>query len=98
MDKYESYEELRQNEQEHHFQIHHQEGSSGVAVMAPHGGGIEPGTTEIARGVAGTDHTFYAFEGLKPGGNQDLHITSTNFDEPVGGIPSASMPNTYSAG
>ena len=84
MDRYASFEELRQNEHEDHFQILCYEGTSGVAVMAPHGGGIEPGTTEIAKGVAGTEHTFYAFEGLKPSGNRDLHITSTNFDEPIG--------------
>jgi phage replication-related protein YjqB (UPF0714/DUF867 family) len=84
MDKYESYEELRRNEQEDHFRIDLQVGLSGVAVMAPHGGGIEPGTTEIAKGVAGSEHTFYAFEGLKQSGNRDLHIMSTNFDEPIG--------------
>jgi phage replication-related protein YjqB (UPF0714/DUF867 family) len=84
MDRYASYEELRQNEHEDHFQILCYEGTSGVAVLAPHGGGIEPGTTEIAKGVAGTEHTFYAFAGLKPSGNRDLHIASTNFDEPIG--------------
>jgi phage replication-related protein YjqB (UPF0714/DUF867 family) len=84
VDKYGSYEELLQNEQEDHFEIRHQERSSGVVVIAPHGGGIEPGTSEIAEGVAGTEHTFYAFEGLMPSGNRELHITSTNFDEPIG--------------
>lgn len=53
------------------------------AVIAPHGGGIEPGTSEIAQAIAGKDHSFYAFEGLKRRGNKDLHITSTHFDEPM---------------
>jgi phage replication-related protein YjqB (UPF0714/DUF867 family) len=52
--------------------------------MAPHGGGIEPGTTEIADAVAGDDHTFYTFSGLKTHGNAGLHITSSRFDEPIG--------------
>src|SRR5262245_27911874 len=52
-------------------------------IVAPHGGGIEAGTSELADAVAGATHSFYAFEGLKPSGNQDLHITSTRFDEPM---------------
>jgi phage replication-related protein YjqB (UPF0714/DUF867 family) len=51
-------------------------------VLAPHGGGIEPGTSEIAEAVAGDDLSFYAFEGIRSHGNADLHITSTRFDEP----------------
>ncbi len=54
------------------------------AIVAPHGGGIEPGTSEIADGIAGTDYSYYAFEGLKASGNGGLHITSTFFDEPAG--------------
>ena len=52
--------------------------------MAPHGGGIEPGTTEIAEAVAGHEHTFYSFSGVKARGNSVLHITSSRFDEPEG--------------
>ena len=59
-------------------------GNSGIAVMAIHGGGIEPGTTEIADAIAGDDHTFYSFVGLKPSGNAVLHISSRKFDEPIG--------------
>lgn len=53
-----------------------------VLAVAPHGGGIEPGTSEIVLAVAGADLSYYLFEGLKPGGNGVLHITSSNFDEP----------------
>jgi phage replication-related protein YjqB (UPF0714/DUF867 family) len=53
------------------------------AIVAPHGGGIEPGTSEIADAVAGGTHSFYTFEGLKSSNNADLHITSTRFDEPM---------------
>ena len=58
-------------------------GKSGLAIMAIHGGGIEPGTTEIAEAVAGEDHTFYSFSGLKLSGNSVLHISSRKFDEPL---------------
>lgn len=53
-----------------------------VLIMAPHGGKIEPGTTEIADAIAGTDYSFYSFEGLKAAGNGMLHIESHLFDEP----------------
>ena len=54
-----------------------------IALLAPHGGGIEPGTSELADAIAGDRLSFYAFEGMKPQGNGDLHITSTHFDEPM---------------
>jgi len=53
-----------------------------LVVVAPHGGGIEPGTSEVALAIAGDDFTCYLFEGLKPAANRDLHITSSRFDEP----------------
>ena len=54
-----------------------------VAVIAPHGGGIEPGTSELAEAIAGQELSLYCFEGLKSTGNEALHITSTRFDEPA---------------
>ena len=53
------------------------------ALVAPHGGGIEPGTSEIAVAIAADDWSSYSFEGLKRSGNGVLHITSTRFDEPL---------------
>lgn len=54
------------------------------SAIAIHGGGIETGSGEMAREVsgAGTRMAYYEFQGLKTSGNVDLHITSTNFDEP----------------
>jgi len=54
------------------------------AVIAPHGGGIEPGTTEIAGAIAGWRLSLYTFDGIRQSGNELLHITSTLFDEPRG--------------
>jgi len=56
--------------------------SSGIAILSIHGGDIEPGTTRIANAIAGWDHSFYTFEGIKTARNLSLHITSTRFDEP----------------
>lgn len=51
-------------------------------ILAPHGGWIEPGTSEIAQAIAGTDLSFYAFEAMRDGPHGDFHITSHHFDEP----------------
>lgn len=65
------------------FQIFVNKTNSRIAIVAPHGGGIEPGTSEIAKSIAGEDLTCYSFEGIKNKENKKyLHITSTNFDEP----------------
>lgn len=85
-DVYSGYEELKQHEQEGaDYLILFREGSgSGIALMAPHGGGIEPGTVEIADAIARDEHAFYAFKGMKKRGNSVLHVTSNRFDEPIG--------------
>ncbi len=57
--------------------------SSRIAVIAPHGGGIEDGTSQAARAIAGEDFNLYLFEGLRPWHNfRALHLTSHRFDEP----------------
>lgn len=71
---------------------HHREGAdyrivvrprpSPILVLAPHGGDIEPGTSELAEAIAGDDHSLYCFEGVSPKAFERLHITSTRFDEP----------------
>lgn len=52
-------------------------------AIAIHGGGIEAGSGEMARYVAAGRMHHYEFAGIKPSGNFDLHVTSTNFDEPI---------------
>ena len=84
VDKYSNYDDLNNNEEEgDDYRIRWQKGDSGVAIIAIHGGGIERGTTEIAESVAGSQYSFYTFEGLKSTGNRVLHITSTRFNEPL---------------
>jgi phage replication-related protein YjqB (UPF0714/DUF867 family) len=53
-----------------------------TVVLAPHGGGIELGTSEVALRIAEDDLSYAVFEGRKPTGNLRLHITSSHFDEP----------------
>lgn len=83
-DKYSSFAELKASEPAGHWRAQALIRGAERAVIAPHGGSIEPGTSEIAKAIAGENLDLYVFEGLKPAGNRDLHITSTRFDEPVG--------------
>jgi len=55
---------------------------SSTTIIAPHGGKIEPKTSDIAAAIARDQFNCYCFEGLKAANNRSLHITSHNFDEP----------------
>jgi phage replication-related protein YjqB (UPF0714/DUF867 family) len=82
-DRYAAYAELARAEVEgQDYQIQVIQRDSALVVVAPHGGNIEPGTSEIALAIAGSDLSCYLFEGLKYYGNKVLHITSSRFDEP----------------
>lgn len=83
-DKYKNFEELARSEKEGvDFDIELNDRESSCAVIAIHGGNIEPGTTEIARMLAGADFSFYSFIGKKnEKESEDLHIKSSHFDEP----------------
>lgn len=81
---YKSFAELGISEQEGiSYQREVKKRRSGFAIIAPHGGGIEPGTSEIAKAIAGTEFSYYTFDGIRQKGNERLHITSTLFDEPM---------------
>jgi phage replication-related protein YjqB (UPF0714/DUF867 family) len=65
-----------------------------TAILAPHGGGIESGTSELCLAIAGYHpadlapmdgplHDYWMFEGLLSSGNGRLHVTSTNCDDTV---------------
>jgi len=101
-DRYHGFAELAREAREGRDYRRVVEGCGGeIAIVAPHGGGIEPGTSEIARAlagreiaraltgrevaraVAGREFELYCFEGLRPEGNDELHIASHRFDEPT---------------
>jgi phage replication-related protein YjqB (UPF0714/DUF867 family) len=80
---YQNFSALKQSEHlDRDYRIKYRHGDSGFAVIAPHGGRIEHGTSQIADAIAGDEHSFYAFEGLKDL-SHDLHISSNRFDEPT---------------
>ena len=83
MTVYHNFSELARNETAgHDFVIDYRHTGSAIAILAPHGGRIEPGTTPIARALAGDEHNYYSFTGIKSQDNRDLHLTSNAFDEP----------------
>jgi len=82
-DKYASYEALRRAERENiDYCIRIVRRESPAAIIAPHGGWIEPETSLVAEAIAGNVHSLYCFDGLRDRPHGDLHVTSTNFDEP----------------
>lgn len=83
-DTYTSFEKLIKHEKvDLDFQIFIRDVGSSVTIIAPHGGKIEPSTSEIAKRIAAADYNCYCFEGIKQNDNCRLHITSHNFDEPA---------------
>lgn len=83
-DRYKSFNELAANEQlDIDYRIRSLDRGSEAVILAPHGGWIEPSTSEIAKAIAGTDLSFYAFEALRKGPHGDFHVTSHLFDEPT---------------
>lgn len=67
-----------------------------TVVLALHGGGIEPGTSELCLAVAGyhpatgavepaggPTYDYWMFEGIRSSNNSPLHVTATHCDDPV---------------
>jgi len=81
-DKYSTFDDLKHSELNDAYRVEVHEVGSRAAIVAPHGGGIEPGTSEVSRAIARGDLSLYLFEGTKKQANSNLHITSTRFDEP----------------
>jgi phage replication-related protein YjqB (UPF0714/DUF867 family) len=85
MDKYESFSELETCEvhgTDYRWRAVERRDSP-VVIVAPHGGGIEIGTSQLAARIARARHSLFLFEGLKPPWqNRSLHITSHKFDHP----------------
>ena len=82
-DMYDSFAELSAEEEGGYF-IQVVPRPSPVAVLAVHGGLIEPRTAEIAEALACDDLSLYTFRGIKAGRNKTLHLRSDRFDEEQG--------------
>lgn len=82
-DRYRAFKDLAANERHGiDYCIRVEDRGTPSVILAPHGGWIEPGTSEIAEEIAGTDLSFYSFEALRNGSHGNYHITSHRFDEP----------------
>ena len=82
-DEFDSFEQLARTYREgRDFTVRVVRRASPYAIVAPHGGKIEPGTSQLAKAVAGEEHSLYLFEGMKRDENGRLHITSDVFNEP----------------
>lgn len=85
MDKYNSMQKLETETAENEdWEIVTENRNSEVTVLAIHGGGIEPGTTELANVIANEGHfNYFAFNGLRKKGNNELHVTSIKYDNEI---------------
>lgn len=82
-DRYSSFIDLAANERLGiDYRIRVMDRGSETVIVAPHGGWIEPETSEIAEAIAGAELSFYAFEALRNAPHGHFHITSHRFDEP----------------
>jgi len=79
MNIYRSFSTLMEAESEFHIECCDR--GSVITILAPHGGNIEPHTSEITRLIAGDQYNYFCFNGLKPENNHHLHITSHCYDE-----------------
>ncbi|HEK9104105.1 TPA: poly-gamma-glutamate hydrolase family protein [Bacillus pseudomycoides] len=62
--------------------------SADAIILAIHGGRIESGTDQIAKKIALSDYSYYIFnakkyEDLNNDERNDLHLTSTHYDDPI---------------
>lgn len=66
------------------YQIRYEDNGSDILILSPHAGSIESGSTELIQAITDdmTEWNWYLFEGMQSSNNSELHITSTNFDEP----------------
>lgn len=57
---------------------------SQVLIVAPHGGNIEQGTSELTKLLAQQGgYDYFSFEAIRPSNNTQLHVTSTHYDDPT---------------
>lgn len=63
------------------YEIEYRVRSGDLTVVAIHGGGIQPLTSELARAIAGSDYTLFEFRGMRRRNNAELYVSSLRFDE-----------------
>lgn len=79
------------------------------SVLAIHGGGIEMGTSELCLGIAGYHpetlapvtvgapvYDYWMLEGMRSSNNGELHVTSSNCDDPIARSIAAGSANVLS--
>jgi len=82
-DIYRGFDELKTHEEpDKDYIISIKDLGSPITIIAPHGGKIEPRTSDLAKNIAKDQYNYYCFEGIKNNNNGCLHITSHHFDEP----------------
>jgi phage replication-related protein YjqB (UPF0714/DUF867 family) len=66
------------------YQVSYKDNGSDMLLFSPHAGAIEIGSSELITAISKErpEWNWYLFEGLQSSNNSELHITSTNFDEP----------------
>ncbi|MBI4678793.1 MAG: poly-gamma-glutamate hydrolase family protein [Elusimicrobia bacterium] len=66
------------------YRVRFEDRKSSVTVFAIHGGNIEPGTSQGALAVAGSDWNYYLFECPRSFKKcRRLHVTASHFDDPA---------------
>lgn len=82
MDKFKSMKKLEKKTIENEdWEIEIEDKDSDVSILAIHGGGIEPGTTELAQVIAEKGgYNYFSFKGIRSKGNNELHVTSIHYD------------------
>ncbi len=63
------------------FNVVYKPGVRSFLIAAPHGGNIEPGSSELAEAIANNRYGSYAFNGLKRD-SSSLCVSSARYDEP----------------
>jgi phage replication-related protein YjqB (UPF0714/DUF867 family) len=83
-DKYSSVLAIKQRFAEgRDYRIRYKDHGSWATIISPHGGYIEPGTSAVARAIAGNTYNFFDFQALRRGSAQEFHVTATKFRDPV---------------
>lgn len=81
-------------------------GNARTTILAPHGGEIEQGTSELCLAIAGYHpetlrpdpplYDYWIFEGLRSNGNADLHVSSLHCDDVVANASCHTCPHALS--